>query len=97
MFNNQERDEAESRVARAIYACGIPFNVVQSPYCQDLVRAINSALQGFKGENSEKLRIVLFKKERLLIEDVLRHIRSSWTNLGVSIISYGWNDTRVGH
>lgn len=43
MFNNQERDEAKSMVARAIYACGIPFNVVQSPYWQDLVRSINSA------------------------------------------------------
>ena len=28
MFNNQKRDEAKSRVARALYACGIPFNVV---------------------------------------------------------------------
>ena len=31
MFNNQGREEAETRVARAIYVC-IPFNVVQSPY-----------------------------------------------------------------
>ena len=28
MFNNQKRDEAKSRVARALYACGVPFNVV---------------------------------------------------------------------
>ena len=28
MLNNQERDEAESRVVSALYACGIPFNVV---------------------------------------------------------------------
>lgn len=32
MFNNQGREEVETRVARAIYACGIPFNVVWSPY-----------------------------------------------------------------
>jgi hypothetical protein len=31
-FNNQKREETESRVARAIFACGIPFNVVRSPY-----------------------------------------------------------------
>ena len=94
MFNNQERDEAESRVARALYACGIPFNVVRSPYWQDMVRAINTAPQGFKGPNYEKIRTVLLKKERLLIEDVLRPIRNSWADLGVSIISNGWTDTR---
>jgi hypothetical protein len=37
--------------------CGIPFNVVQSSYWQDLVRAINTTPQGFKGPNYEKLRI----------------------------------------
>lgn len=77
MFNNQEREEAESRVARAIYACGIPFNVVRSPYWQDMVRAINSAPQGFRGPNYEKLRTGFLRKERTLIEDVLRPVRSS--------------------
>jgi hypothetical protein len=32
MLNNQGREEAESRVAKTIFSCGIPFNVVQSPY-----------------------------------------------------------------
>lgn len=32
MFNNQGREEAKTRVAGAIYAYGIPFNVVRSPY-----------------------------------------------------------------
>jgi hypothetical protein len=32
MLNNQGREDVESRVARAIFACGIPFNVAWSPY-----------------------------------------------------------------
>jgi hypothetical protein len=55
MVNVQGREEVETRVARAIYACGIPFNVVWSPYWQDMVRAINTTPQGFKGPNYEKL------------------------------------------
>ena len=55
MLNVQSREEAETRVARAIYACGIPFNVVRSPYWQDMVRAINTAPQGFKGPNYKKV------------------------------------------
>jgi len=35
MFDMGGRDETDNRVARAIYACGLPFNVVRSPYWQD--------------------------------------------------------------
>jgi hypothetical protein len=94
MFNNQKREETESRVARAIFACGIPFNVVRSPCWKDLVKAINEAPQGFKEPNYEKLKTVLLQKERSLIHDILKPIRSSWTSSGVSIISDGWTDTK---
>jgi len=32
LVNVQAREETDSSVARCIYACGIPFNVVRSPY-----------------------------------------------------------------
>jgi hypothetical protein len=94
MFNNQKREDTESRVARAIFACGIPFNVVRSPYWKDMGKSINEAPQGFKGPNYEKLITVLLQKERSLIHDILKPIRSSWTSTGVSIISDGWTDTK---
>jgi hypothetical protein len=55
------------------------------------VREINTAPQGFKGPNYEKLKTILLKKKRLLLQDVIKPIRSSWSNTGVSIISYGWD------
>eukprot|EP00253_Pinus_taeda_P024936 PITA_24936 len=51
LVNVQAREETDCRVARCIYACGIPFNVVRSPYWQDMIRAINKAPQGYKGPN----------------------------------------------
>ena len=93
-MNVQAREEANSRVARCIYACGIPFNVVRSPYWQDMIRAINKAPQGYKGPNYEKVRAQLLKNEKDLVEDVLSPIRSSWTSSGVTIVSNGWADTR---
>jgi hypothetical protein len=59
-----------------------------------MVKAINEAPQGFKGPNYEKLRTVLMQKERSLIHDILKPVRSSWTNTGVSIIFDGWTDTK---
>jgi hypothetical protein len=35
ILNVQERKEVETRVARVVYVCGDPFNVVRSPYWQD--------------------------------------------------------------
>jgi len=67
MINTQGREEAESRVAGTIYACGIPFNVVRSPYWQDMVREINTAPQEFKGPNYEKIQKNLLKKEKSLL------------------------------
>jgi hypothetical protein len=57
------------------------------------MRAINTAPQGFKGPNDEKLITFLLKKERKLLEDVLP-ICISWSSLGVSIISDRCTDTR---
>jgi len=67
LVNMQGREEAETRVARAIYACGIPFNVVRSPYWQDMVRAINTTPKGFKGPDYERIRTDLLKKEKALL------------------------------
>ena len=83
LVNVQAREEADSRVARCIYACGIPFNVVRSPYWQYMIRAVNKvnkAPQGYKGPNYEKVRTQLLKNEKELVEDILAPIRSSWSS-----------------
>ena len=49
MFDMGGRDETNIRVARAIYACRLPFNVVRSPYWQDMIKAVNEAPRGYKG------------------------------------------------
>lgn len=94
MLERQGGEEVDSRVARTIFVCGIPFNVVRSPYWQHLVRAINKAPQGYKGPNYEKVGTVLLKKERQVLGDILKPIRNSWFSTEFSIISDGWTDTR---
>eukprot|EP01018_Ginkgo_biloba_P003434 Gb_31361 [translate_table: standard] len=49
------REDVDSRVARCIYACSISFNVVRSPYWQDMVRAINDGPKGYKAPSFEKV------------------------------------------
>eukprot|EP00253_Pinus_taeda_P015267 PITA_15267 len=94
LMNVQVREETDSRVARCIYACCIPFNVVRSPYWQDMIRTINKTPQGYKGPNYEKVRTQLLKNEEELVEDILSPIRSSLGSSRVTIVSDGWTNTR---
>jgi hypothetical protein len=52
------RDEVDPKVVWFLYACGVPFNVLRSPYWHDLVKAINEAPKGYKSPSYEKARTV---------------------------------------
>eukprot|EP01018_Ginkgo_biloba_P040755 Gb_13499 [translate_table: standard] len=90
------REDVDSRVASCIYACGISFNAVHSPYWQDMVRAINDGPKGYKTPSFEKVRTTLLTKEKSLLEQSIEPIRASWWTTGVSIISDGWTYARNG-
>eukprot|EP01018_Ginkgo_biloba_P009952 Gb_24212 [translate_table: standard] len=88
------REDVDSRVARCIYAWGISFNVVRSPYWQDMVRAINDGPKGYKTPSLEKVQTTLLTKEKSLVAQSIEPIRASWHTTGVSIVSDGWTDAR---
>ncbi|XP_059073578.1 uncharacterized protein LOC131874296 [Cryptomeria japonica] len=85
---------AEQDIARYIYANGLAFNVVRSPYWQKMVRSINEAPRGFKGLGYEKVCTTLLDKEVKHVEDSLKPIKDSWIETSVSIVSDGWKDAR---
>eukprot|EP01018_Ginkgo_biloba_P004803 Gb_17352 [translate_table: standard] len=94
MVDVGEREDVGSHVARCIYACGISFNAVRSPYWQDMVRAINDGPKGYKTPSFEKVRTTLLTKEKSLVEQSIEPIRASSRTIGISIVSDGWTDAR---
>eukprot|EP01018_Ginkgo_biloba_P039580 Gb_22244 [translate_table: standard] len=94
MMDVGRREDVDSRVARCIYACGISFNVIHSPYGQDMVRAINDGPKGYKTPSFEKVRTTLLTKKKSLVDQSIEPIRASWRRTGVSIVSDGWTDAR---
>jgi hypothetical protein len=91
------RDEVDAKVVRFLYACGVPFNVLRSPYWHDMVKAINKAPLGYKGPRYEKARTVLLDKERAKIKRTLIRLTDGWEDIGVSIVSDGWTNVRNQH
>jgi hypothetical protein len=93
-FNNQGREVADEHVARCIYANGLAFNLVRSPYWQQMIKAVNEAPKGYKSPGYEKVRTTLLSSEKQSVDRQLQAIRDTWNETGVSIISDGWRDQR---
>ena len=93
-FNNQGREVADQYVARCIYANGLAFNLVRSPYWQQMIKAVNEAPKGYKSPGYEKLCTTLLTSERQFVDRQLQSICDTWAETEVSIVSDGWKDQR---
>ena len=91
------REEVDAKVARFLYACGVPFNVLRSPYWHSMVKAINKAPIGYKSLGYEKARTVLLDKEKAKVKRALTRFTDGWADVGVSIVSDGWTNVRNQH
>ena len=58
------------------------------------MQAINEALCGYRGLGYVKLRTTILHKERKNVETLLKPIRDSWIQTGLSIVSDGWKDCK---
>ena len=77
-FNNDAREIADAAVAQCIYANGLPFNLVRSPYWAKMIKAVNEAPKEFKSPGYEKIRTTLLSAQKLDLEAKLAPIRDSW-------------------
>eukprot|EP00253_Pinus_taeda_P019326 PITA_19326 len=89
------RNYVDSKVYKFLYACGIPFNVLRSPYWHEMVSAINDAPKGYKSPGYDKARTVGLYHEKAKISHSLNRMTSSWTDHGVSIVSDGWTNVKA--
>ena len=93
-FQNEARDIADKAIKRCVYANGLSFNVVRSPYWQYMVRAVNEGANGFKGPDYEKIHTTLLDDEVVCVENAMLPIKDSWVKTGVTIVLDGWKDAR---
>jgi hypothetical protein len=65
------RDDVDAQVFMFLYACGIPFNVLRSPYWHEMVQAINGSPKGYRIPVYEKARTLGLDRERDKIQGAL--------------------------
>ena len=86
-FHNDRKDIVKKDIARCIYANGRAFNILHSLHWQKMLRSINEAPKGFKGPG--------YEKGGEYVGDTLKPTRNFWIEIGVSIVSDGWEDARL--
>jgi hypothetical protein len=88
------REDVDAKIFRFLYACGIPFNVLRSPYWHEMVQAINGAPKGFRSHRYDKARTLGLDRERAKTQGALGKFTNGWNLHGVSIVSNGWTDMK---
>eukprot|EP01018_Ginkgo_biloba_P005176 Gb_37142 [translate_table: standard] len=94
MFHVRNRENIDLAIARFFYACGISFNVAQSPYYEEMVRAIKNGPQGYKPPGYQTLHTTIIDKEKSRVDKDLEPVWSEWPKVEFSIIMEGWTDRR---
>ena len=84
------RDDVDAKVFRFLYACGITFNVLQSPYWHEMVEAIQSAPNEYKSPEYDKAKTMELDKKKTKIQTTLGKFTNAWNKYGVSMVSDGW-------
>ncbi|XP_020596293.1 uncharacterized protein LOC110036238 isoform X2 [Phalaenopsis equestris] len=89
----QDRDDVDSKVIRCLCANGIPFDVLRSPYWDEMVSAISKE-PGYKSPSCERASTILLQNERIRVESELDIFKQKWSHYGISIQTSGWMDTK---
>ncbi|XP_030940275.1 uncharacterized protein LOC115965242 [Quercus lobata] len=84
-----------SLIVRTFYSAGLPFHFAKNPYWIEMIKFVaNNNLAGYVPLSYNKLRTTLLQKERTHIEKLLRAIKDTWKEKGLSIVSNGWTDVQ---
>ncbi|XP_020695440.1 uncharacterized protein LOC110108925 isoform X1 [Dendrobium catenatum] len=89
----QDGHDVDSKLIRCLCANGIPFNVLRSPYWEEMVSAISKEL-GYKSPSYERASTILLQNERIIVESELDDFKQKWSHYGISILSNGWTDIK---
>jgi hypothetical protein len=70
----------DAKKFRVLYSCGIPFNVLRSPYWHEMVQAINGA-KGYKSLEYDKAKTLGLHRERAKIHIAQGQFTNDWIEL----------------
>ncbi|GAB4824765.1 hypothetical protein Ancab_040320 [Ancistrocladus abbreviatus] len=93
---NLSKEDVDNIVARFIYADGLNVNVVNSPYFQEMAKALAAFGPRYEPPSMDKLSDSLLSKERARIEKSINLVKESWPHTGCTILCVNRLDGSLG-
>jgi hypothetical protein len=88
------RGDVDEKELKVLYACGVPFNVLCSPYWHDMAQAVNGAPKGYKIHECDKVRTFGLDRERTKIHNALGNFSNDCNHYALSIVSNRWANVK---
>ena len=76
-FKMETRELVDQAIARCLYANGLPFNLVRSPYWKEMVAAIDKAPTDYTSPRYKNVHTTLLQKEKAYVEKLIQPIKNS--------------------
>ncbi|XVF19118.1 hypothetical protein REPUB_Repub11eG0082000 [Reevesia pubescens] len=83
------KEDVDDIVARFFYADGLNVSIVNSPYFNEMVRAIAAFGSGYDPPSMDKLSDCFLSKEKGRIEKSIPLVRESWPHTGCTVLCVG--------
>jgi hypothetical protein len=93
-FRRQDKSEVDSLWARAVYANGLPFRLVDNSHFKAAVEATCRFGATYKAPTVKALRTTLLQKEKASVEQELESFKEALVQTKGTVTSDGWSDTR---
>lgn len=95
MNQKASKEEVDQKIARAFFACGIPFSVVENPLFKEAVSAVASYGPGYKLPSDTTMRTTLLNKEYETVKQSVNESVLENVNLtGGTLVSDGWSNVQ---
>ncbi|GKA37840.1 putative hAT dimerization domain, ribonuclease H-like superfamily protein [Tanacetum coccineum] len=92
-FDVDTRTQLDQEIARMFFTGGLPFNLARNPYyLRAFTFAANQNLGGYVPPGYNKLRTTLLQQEKANVERLLKPIKETWREKGVTIVTDRWSD-----
>ncbi|XP_071906285.1 uncharacterized protein [Coffea arabica] len=92
--SKEKWENTDMAIALWFYDACIPINAVNSPFFQKAIDQIASMGHGYKGPSYHSLRVNLLRNAKRDVKLVVDSFRSTWAEIGCTIMGDGWKDTR---
>ncbi|XP_043694110.1 uncharacterized protein LOC122644790 [Telopea speciosissima] len=94
MFKQKDKDGVDDDMAQHFILNNIAFNVIQTPFFQQMIRSVACYGPSYSIPSYSTLRTKLVQRAKKNVEEYVSTVKESWSLSGCTIMSDMWTDMK---